>query len=89
MTSKTAVTIAAVGGALVLVGLVFGLIPATAPSGASCGSAFIPGEWAIGCRSALSSWRTTATVFLVPGVLALLFANGVRMAAKTRASRTA
>jgi hypothetical protein len=78
-----------VGGALVLVGLVFGVMPVSAPSGASCGSAFISGEWAVGCTRALGAYRTTATVLIVPGVLVLLFANGVRMAATNRARRTA
>ena len=89
MTRQTAAIIAAVSGAFALVGLVFGVLPVSAPSGASCGAAFMPDTGALGCWTALRDHRNAAVAFLIPGVLGLLLANGVRMAAASRSRRLA
>jgi uncharacterized membrane protein YesL len=86
--SRTSVVVAAaIAGVLALVGLIFGLMPATSAGGSACGSALAPAEWAVGCRSALSPYRTAALVFLVGAGLGAVFTLGAVTSLRDRRRR--
>jgi hypothetical protein len=88
MSPRTPIVAVAVAFVLLLVGLVVGFLPVSSGS-ASCGSALMEAEWAVGCKSALRSTRTLSLALMGGAGLACVFAAGALAALRDRRRRLA